>query len=156
MLNITVTRFNKTTFEENKNYRINNNITCIYSIPIKICDKILPNEKIIVIEMNNTKNKIEGFGIIKNKLDLQNKYKIYNDNNYNRYTYKSNYRIDIEDLTSYELFIIKELENLLFKTRSHSKRGQGIQKLPNHISFKNYKFNYIRFLNEIYLSRLNK
>ena len=33
--------------------------------------KILPNEKIIVIEMNNTKNKIEGFGIIKNKLDLQ-------------------------------------------------------------------------------------
>lgn len=156
MLNITVTRFNKNTFEENKNFRINNSINCIYSIPIKICDKILPNEKIIVIEMNNTKNKIEGFGIIKNKLDLQNKYKIYNDNNYNRYTYKSNYRIDIEDLTSYELFIIKELENLLFKTRSHCKRGQGIQKLPSHITFKNYKFNYIRFLNEIYLSRFNK
>ena len=45
MLNITVTRFNKNTFEENKNFRINNNINCIYSIPIKICIKFYQMKK---------------------------------------------------------------------------------------------------------------
>ena len=110
-MEILVTRFNNETYMENKKFRENNNIVCIYSSPVKISENILPNEKLIVLEMNNSINNIEGIGLIKNKLYLKEKYKIYGDRNYNRYTYKSKYRIDKNEFTSYEVIIIKKLES---------------------------------------------
>ena len=73
------------TFQENENYKNNNNlIGCIYGSPTKISDKILPDTSILVLEMNNSTNKIEGIGYIKNKIFIdEKKIKIYNDNNYN-------------------------------------------------------------------------
>ena len=69
LMNICITRFDNKTIEENKNWKkINNEIGCIYGTPIKISEKILPGTNIIVIEMNNSKNIIEGIGIIQNKL----------------------------------------------------------------------------------------
>lgn len=154
-MEIFVTRFNNKTFQENKNWlEKNNQIGCIYGSPTKITEKILPETYIIVLEMNNTKNIIEGVGIIKNNLILHDKkkYKIYEENNYNRFIYKSNFRIDKISFNTYEKEIIKNLENLLFKTHNHCKRGQGIQHIPKHIE-NNKEFNYKKFLYNIYYKR---
>ena len=79
-------------------------------------------------------------------------YKIYSDNNYNRFIYTSTKHINKSQFTREEENNIKKLEKLLFKSRNHCKRGQGIQRLPKHININNNnnKFNYKEFLNSIY------
>lgn len=154
-MEIFVTRFNNITIEENRNWlKKNNEIGCIYGSPIKISEKILPETYIIVLEMNNSSNKIEGLGIIKNKLVLHDKkkYKIYQENNYNRFIYKSNLRIDKTSFNNYEKHIINDLEKLLFKSHNHCKRGQGIQHIPKHIN-QNKEFDYKKFLYNMYFNR---
>ena len=144
-MQICVTRFDNKTLNENNIWKNNNNyIGCIYGTPVKISETILPDTSIIVLEMNNSNNSIEGIGIIKNRLEKQDKkkFKIYNDNNYNRFIYKSNLRIDKKDLKSnYEKKILELLEKILFTTKNHFKRGHGIQKLPKFIE----KFDKIDF-----------
>lgn len=155
-MEICVTRFDSSTYEENKSWKIiNNEIGCIYGTPIKIAEKILPNALIIVIEMNNSNNTIEGIGIIKNRLlpEDKKKYRIYNDNNYNRFIYKSNLRIDKSSFNNYEKKKIKKLEEILFKNHTHCKRGQGIQSIPNFIQ-KQKK--YIIFLSNLYINKFVK
>ena len=159
-MEICVTRFTDTTFNENrswlmKNNQENNHIKgCIYGTPVKIKTSILPDTTLLVIEMNNTKNKIEGIGIIKNNLMPENRkyYKIYSDNNYNRFIYKSNFRIDKDDFTANEKEVLTLLEHFLFKTPYHCKRGQGIQKIPLKI-VNNEEPNFVRFLINMYISR---
>lgn len=159
-MEICVTRFTDTTFNENrswlmKNNQENNHIKgCIYGTPVKIKTSILPDTTLLVIEMNNTKNKIEGIGIIKNNLMPENRkyYKIYSDNNYNRFIYKSNFRIDKNDFTANEKEVLTLLEHFLFKTPYHCKRGQGIQKIPLKI-VNNEEPNFVRFLINMYISR---
>ena len=156
-MNICVTRFDNKTFKENLDFRNNNNIKCIYGSPVKITELIFPDNDVIVLEMNNTTNCLEGIGIIKNKLFLQDKrkYKIYSDNNYNRFIYKSKLHISRDSFTSLENNIIINLEKLLFKSRYHCKRGQGIQSISKKI-IQNKIFNFIEFINNIYNSRFNK
>jgi hypothetical protein len=155
-MEICVTRFNNSTFQENRNWiSINNsNIGCIYGTPVKITENILPYTTLIVLEMNNSKNIIEGIGIIKNNLAKENRkyYKIYSDNNYNRFIYKSNCRIDKANFNSYEKEIIEFLENYLFKSAHHCKRGQGIQKIPKKIQ-ENKEFDFSKFLINMYIKR---
>ena len=159
MIQVCVTRFNNKTIEENKNWKKKNNeIGCIYGTPIKISDTILPETILLILEMNNSTNKIEGIGIIKNKLIKENKkyYKIYSDNNYNRFIYKSNLHISRNSFTDFEENIIKNLEKLLFKSHYHCKRGQGIQSISKIIR-ENKIFNFTEFINNIYKSRfINK
>ena len=156
-MEIYVTRFNDVTYKENKDWlQKNNEIGCIYGTPIKLSAKILPNSYIIVLEMNNSKNKIEGLGIIKNRLVYDKKYKIYSDNNYNRFIYKSNLHISRNSLTNFEDSIIKNLEKILFKSHYHCKRGQGIQSISKIVR-ENEIFNFTEFINNIYKSRfINK
>lgn len=156
-MEICVTRFDTLTYQQNKSWRTTNNeIGCIYGTPIKISEKILPNTLIIVVEMNNSSNTIEGIGIIKNKLLPENKkkYRIYDDNNYNRFIYKSNLRVDKSSFNNYEKKKIKKLEEMLFKSRMHCKRGQGIQSIPSFIQ--KYRKKYIIFLSNLYTSRFVK
>ena len=147
-MEICITRFDNKTIRENRLWKENNKFNgCIYGTPVKITENILPETRIIVIEMNNSLNKIEGFGIILNRLAKPDKNnKIYLDNNYNRYIYKSKLRIDIEEI--YDNYIknkINEIEKLLFKSKYHCKRGHGIQKLPGNIK-NNTDFDYYRFI----------
>ncbi len=157
-MEIYVTRFNNITYKENKDWlQKNNEKGCIYGSPIKLSTKILPSSYIIVLEMNNSNNKIEGFGIIKNKLENNKKrYKIYSDNNYNRFIYKSNLHISRNSFTNFEDNIIKNLEKIVFKSYYHCKRGQGIQSISKIIK-ENSIFNFTEFINNIYKSRfINK
>ena len=154
-MEICITRFDSKTIEENKLWKYNNNFTgCIYGSPVKITENILPETDIIVLEMNNSKNIIEGFGLIKNKLARQDrKYKIYSENNYNRYIYKSIYRIDKNEIIdNYIKQKIEELEKLLFKSKYHCKRSHGIQKIPNYI--KNIDdYDYLKFIKNLCKSK---
>jgi len=155
-MEICVTRFNAITFNENQDWLKKNNsaIGCIYGCPIKISETILPYTTLIVLEMNNSKNIIEGIGIIENNCVRENKkyYKIYTDNNYNRYIYRSNFRINRTYFNNHEKEVISLLEEYLFKSAYHCKRGQGIQKLPKRV-INNEEFNFVKFLIKMYKNR---
>jgi hypothetical protein len=155
-MEICVTRFNNITFNENRSWINKNNgsLGCIYGTPVKISDTLDPDTQLLVLEMNNSKNTIEGIGIIKNNLVRENRkhYKIYSDNNYNRFIYKSNYRIDRKNLNCYENEVMLLLEDYLFKSAYHCKRGQGIQKLPKKV-VTNEEFDFVTFLTTMYKNR---
>ncbi len=147
MLKLCVTRFNNTTKEENENWKkLNNHNGSIYGTPVKINSTISPNENLIILEMNNSTNKIEGIGIIKNILSNK-KYKIYKENNYNRYIYYSNKYYNKENLNNKLINLLKILEYFLFKTKKHYKRGHGIQEIPKYLQ--NSKIlNFTKLINE--------
>lgn len=142
---LAITRFNNHTWNCNKRWRERNNWTgCIYGTPVQISEKLPTGAKIYILEMNNDSNIIEGIGVIKNKLYNNNgkRVHIYDDKNYNRYTYKSPYRIDKSDfinLTDNQIKLIRILEILIFKGSKHMKRGQGISIIPPWILFNENK-----------------
>ena len=71
-------------------------------------------------------------------MHVDKRYKIYEDRNYNRYTYKGNKRIDRENIIDKEN--LEKLELRLFKGKNHLKRGQGIQNISLDIHNKFCKF----------------
>ncbi len=134
MISICCTRFDNETWKQHERWILNNNYNgCIYNTPVKIKERIPLLSDILVIEMNNSINEIMGIGYIKNYVYTENYIKIYDDGNYNRYTYKGNFHIDKSMFMSDELIYIKKMEELLFKGKRHSKRGQGIQLIPKWI-----------------------
>tara|TARA_B110001450_G_scaffold74695_2_gene71201 strand:- start:101 stop:772 length:672 start_codon:yes stop_codon:yes gene_type:complete len=137
---ITITRFNSKTYQYNKLWRENNQFKgCIYGSPTEFSEKYTPNTPIFVIEMNNCLNIIEGIGLIINKKanEIDKRIRVYDDANYNRYTYMSEYRIDKSEFLLCHKLIINLLEIFLFKGSKHSKRSQGITLLPEWIKSKN-------------------
>lgn len=158
---IACTRFNMETYYENKRWRENNNYSgCIYNTPRQIKPTIPLMLNIIIFEMNNYTNKIVGIGLIKNSVVCDKYYKIYNDQNYNRYSYKGKYRIDIEllrekmlrEMNCENIKWIEKLELLLFKGKTHFKRGHGIQELPAFIL--NSGINFHKNIQELFISEL--
>lgn len=151
MFYITTTRFNNETFLQNRNYCINHN-GLYYGSPTQVKENIKPNANIIVIEMNNTKNKIMGIGLVKNEIRKQKQHKIYEDQNYNRFTYIGKIRIDSEEITnSYDKQVLAALENLFFKGATHLKRAQGITELPNWILKNKANFDVKLFFKTLFL-----
>ena len=163
MYNIALTRFNTNTWNELTmwKYRYKNNIVnksydkidnfCIYNTPVKIKDSVKYNIPLFVIEMHNDKNQIMGIGFIYNVV-FKKKYNIYKSGNYNRFSYKGNYRIDRSLFNKREIIIIEILETLIFKGSRHSKRGQGITIIPNWI-LKNKYIDFINFIKEMFINR---
>ncbi len=151
MFALATTRFNSDTYTENTNWRLKHNWGgAIYNTPIKT--KISPNKIIFILEMNNDKNKIEGVGLIRPRVYYDKNYKIYSDGNYNRYTYKSKYRIDSSNFSEKEQKYIWILEQLIFKGYGHLKRGQGITRVPKWIEY-NSKINFIEILRGLFIKR---
>ncbi len=148
MYKITTTRFNNNSYEENKRFRENDNLSCIYGTSLKIKESIPYKENIFVIEMNNQENKIMGIGFVKNQLIDDKKYKIYTDKVYNRYIYKGSLHISREQLDNNEQEILEKLEKLLFKGARHSKRAQGITVLPEWI--KKNEIDFASFIHDLF------
>ena len=138
MKKIMTTRFNNTTWNENQRWRENNDYTgCLYNTPVYMKDNIPLMTKLYIIEMNNDTNKILGIGKILNRVHTDRTYRIYEDGNYNRFTYRGKYRIDKDDIDPIEL---ENIETRLFKSKSHLKRGQGITAVPDDVIKKYYDF----------------
>lgn len=136
MITIASTRFNKKTWDENCAYRERENINgCIYCAPIQLSPKIPINSLVFVIEMNNTSNKIEGIGLIRNSpnSNFTRKDRFYEDSNYNAFIYKGGYRISRTELKRYNKTIVKALDHILFKGKTHLKRGSGIKTIPEKL-----------------------
>ena len=154
MIKLAVTRFNNTTFSENKKWRESRQYDgCIYGSSVKIKESISPDIILIIFEMNNTMDIIEGIGIIKNNI-VHKKYNIYNDKNYNRYIYKSNFRVDKNCFDENMKINIKNLEKLLFRGKTHMKRGHGIQIISETLKKLN-EFNYDNYFIELFKTYLS-
>ena len=154
---IVTTRFNQETFDENKHYRQHTlkhpeDKTpfegCIYGSPRTFSVDIPKHAHIIVLEMLNiSKNtlqvheqhidypgKIMGIGFLKNERVQWERHSIYSNPSYNRYIYKGGMRIDREDIQDQKT--LELLENILFCSKSHLKRGRGFTCIPKK-RFKN-------------------
>jgi len=150
-------RFNEKTRIENKEYRekkLPNG--CIYGCPEMICQFIPQESKILVIEMNNDINKIMGIGFLVNKPHWG-KHRIYNDTNYNRFTYIGKYRISREDMTKEEEDIMTALDILCFYGNDHMKRGHGLKSFPAKILWRCRKvIDLTEFVENMFNKRWNQ
>lgn len=133
MCSVVTGRFNNNTLVTNYSYREKNGIKCIYCVPTKLSPKILYDSQVFVIEMNNSTNKIEGIGLIKNRIETQKYYKVHSDTNTNRYTYVGKHFIDRNTIAIYNPELIHILDQILFKGKTHSKRGSGLTTIPEKV-----------------------
>jgi hypothetical protein len=134
MIHLVSTRFTNKTLHENRAYRDKiGNPFCIYGSPQEFSPKILHDAVVFVVEMNNEKNQIEGIGLIRNHPHTDKYYKIHYDGNYNRYVYKSNYFIDRCTLIRQNNNIVIALDYILFKEKTHLKRGSGFTTIPEKL-----------------------
>lgn len=135
---LATTRFNKDTFAENEKYREKFNFDgCIYGLPMPIAAHIPKSTKLIVFEMVNCGKKdfeypgyISGIGVVVNNMKYVKHHKIYEDQNYNRYSYLGSVRIDRTSLCREQMDSLEFFENLVFRGKGHLKRGQGITCIP--------------------------
>jgi len=133
MFTVVTGRFNSETVIPNYEYRKRHNLKCIYCCPSKLSPKIKHESLVFVIEMNNTTNMIEGIGLIKNKFDLTKYYKVHSDPNSNRYIYIGNYFMDRKTINDNNSQLVDILEQILFKGKTHSKRGSGLTTIPEKV-----------------------
>jgi hypothetical protein len=135
MLTLTTTRFNTKTWNDRERWLENNKWTgAIYGTPRRATQSI--HGTMIVLEMHNDENKVKAIGLIKPQaMETDKNHQIYGDRNYNRYIYKSQYRLVLDqiDLLPIERKIIAIFNQLLFKGACHLKRGQGIMAMPKWI-----------------------
>jgi hypothetical protein len=135
MATIVTTRFNEATWQENKQYRERHHHECIYSVPKKPSEQIEDNDVLFVMEMNNSTNKIEGIGLIRNKVQIY-RYPVYKDNNFNRFCYIGKYHITRDYIKEYNESFLETIETMLFKGKSHFKRGSGMTTLTDKMKRK--------------------
>jgi len=133
MYSIVTGRFNNETLERNYAYRKKKGFTCMYCTPLELSPKILYNTPVFVIEMNNSINKIEGIGFIKNKPATDKYYKVHIDSNTNRYTYIGKYFMERQLIDRYNPLLVNILDQILFKGKTHSKRGSGLTLIPEKV-----------------------
>jgi hypothetical protein len=133
MFSVVTVRFNKDTLETNYSYRKKNKFECMYCSPLELSPKISYNTPVFVIEMNNSLNQIEGIGLIKNKTASDRYYKVHSDGNYNRYTYIGNYFMNRETIEKFNPLLVSILDDILFKGKTHSKRGSGLTLIPEKV-----------------------
>ena len=144
---IACTRFTNTTLSENISYKNTINQPVIYGSSVKIKNTYDKGCLIFVAEMNNTTNKIEGIGLIRNTL-IPETHKIYKNCEYNRYIYKGNYWLSREQLNNLDEDIVEILDIILFKGKSHLKRFIGITILTKKL-FTNWAFDLDDLINKI-------
>ena len=123
-------RFNTQTAEENKRFRDAGwPDGCVYCSPQKISENIPIHSKLMVLEMNNDTNTIMAVGLCVNKPFVE-KYSVYQESNYNRFSYVGKYRIERKNLDSTEEAVFKALDILCFTGNEHMKRGHGLKQFP--------------------------
>jgi hypothetical protein len=83
--------------------------------------------------MNNSLNRIEGIGLMRNNIRLDKYTSVYADGNFNRYVYKGNYHIDRELIARHNSQIVDIFDYILFKEKTHLKRGAGFTTIPEKL-----------------------
>lgn len=135
---IMATRFDRKTWMENVNFCNSKNIKgALYGSKVRVSKDVPLHDYLFVVEMlniprgeNGWPGKIMGIGLVHNKIEIKKRYTIYSDTNYNRYIYRSKYRIGRECLDKKQLKTIQYIEKLIFYGKTHIKRGVGISRIP--------------------------
>ena len=154
---IMTSRFNNTTWNENVQFREKQQkIGCIYCSPNPVTVNI-PHESILfILEMNNDDNKICGVGMVMNNPRI-NKYSVYENGNYNRYSFIGKCRIDRSEMTEEENTIMRVFDILCFTGNRHMKRGQGLTMFPVEMLYKcNKRLDLVEFIRNMFKSRFTK
>lgn len=149
-------RYNNKTFDELQLYKRKHNINgSIYNVPREIKNTIIPFSKIFVFEMNNDTNKIMGIGYIINHNKYDKYIKIHNDNFYNLYSYTGKQHVTRDVIISNREYIpiLELLEYIVFKGKTHIKRGQGFISIPEKklSEYKNIKKDIFKMLNKLFV-----
>ena len=158
MPKIGTTRFNAQSWNENDHWREKNVYAgCIYGVPTQIKQTIAVGDLIFMLEMKNNMNQVGAVGMIKNISCVDKYYNIYSDHNYNRYIYKSIYRITREEIQrnpifSYHEKIMRIFDKILFTGAGHYKRGQGITFLSDRIAV-NKHIDFITFFKKMFIKK---
>ena len=133
MFVVVTSRFNHETLAKNYAYRKKGGYACMYCSPLELSAKVSYNTPVFVIEMNNSENKIAGIGLIKNNIAKDRYYKVHEDANYNRYIYIGKYYLTRETILEFNPTLVEILDLILFKGKTHSKRGVGLSLLPEKV-----------------------
>ena len=150
---ICITRYNnKTCAERNAWLAEHPECRCIYKSPVPIKSNIPYQAPLFVLEMNNETNQIIGIGRIINEIRADRPYRIYADQNYNRYTYLGRTRLDREVImqSRANARVIEALERMLFYGARHAKRGQGIDELPSRILRNRPGYSFVQFVSGLF------
>ena len=152
---IVTTRFTNETWAQNNIYRKEHTHNgCIYCAPDPVSAKIERKSILFVLEMNNEENRIMGIGLIKNEPNI-NSFQVYNDNNYNRYVFIGEHRIDRNEMDPQEEIIMKAFDILCFKGNKHMKRGQGLKCFPLEMLFKiSHRIDLVEFISSMFKKRI--
>ena len=132
------TRFNDATWIQNLRHREQSEKACVYCSPSPLAVPL--NSLLLVIEMNNTSNKIEGIGLVRNNVRLDLTFEVYKEGDFNRYVFRGDHRLNREELPK---DLAQLLENILFVGKSHYKRGRSITSVGDKF-FK--KFSLLSFV----------
>jgi len=150
---VCITRYNNQTWAERTAWLdANPDYACIYKAPVAIKPNIPYEAPLFVIEMNNDTNRIMGVGRIVNEIRADRPYRVYADQNYNRYTYLGRHRVDRSVImrSRADARVIETLERMLFYGGRHAKRGQGIDLLPVRIRKNKPGFNFTQFIASLF------
>jgi hypothetical protein len=151
MIILATTRFNTKTWGERQRWLENSKWNgAIYGTPIRVKNEI--HDTMIVLEMHNDENKVKAIGLVKARaFPTDRAHQIYADRNYNRYIYKSNYRLVLDqiELLPMEKKIIAIFNQLLFKGACHLKRAQGITAVPLWI-MENKQVDFLKYFKALF------
>jgi len=133
-LNIVTTRFDAVTWERNEKYRKYYGVRgCLYSDQLRMPSKVSLDAVVCVVEMNNSLNRIEGAGLVRNRPVLDTKVRMYTERNYNRFVYRGKHRISRETMERLNPDLVKTLDAVLFKGKTHMKRGAGYTRMTEKV-----------------------
>jgi hypothetical protein len=126
-----------------------NRIKCAYSSNQPITFTIPHNRFLIILEANVDTNQIEGIGVVKNKDTCK---QIYENAEYNQYTYVGKYHIAREEWSAPQKRIMLWIEEFCFKGKAHIKRYSGIRRFPQKWidSFQEKNINLHEFFQEMF------
>jgi hypothetical protein len=151
---ILTSRFNNQTWEENEQFREKyKNVGCIYCSPSPLSNDIPNDMALFILEMNNDMNRIMGIGMVTNHPKIQ-KFDVYENGNFNRFSFIGKNRIDRSEMTEEEDQIFQVFDILCFKGNKHMKRGQGLTMFPSEMLYRlSFRVNLVDFIKEMFKKR---
>lgn len=145
-------RFTNETWNQNQKYKEKIGWKgSLYGAPRRVKQSLPLNRFMFVLEMNNDTNQTLGVGLVRNMVACEKKFKIYEEGNYNRFIYRSKYRIGKEDMSRSEKALLEVFDTILFRGRRHCKLSQGITEIGQWV--KDGPFDFVAYFKKIFSKR---
>jgi len=125
---ILITRFSAATWEKNVQYRkATSNTGCIYGAKDPVAKGVTLDAPCFVLELNLTRKRIEGIGMVRNSAAHVH---VYDEEKYNQNVYQGNFRLTRTVINSHFAEWLGILEGRIFGTKGNLVRGNGLTRFP--------------------------